>query len=187
MPELKLNYKTAYIVFFVCFSIVLLILLKAETVLIRNIPYLFLLVFFVKKLPGTYVSTSRKSLIYRFLRDVFIMLNGLSFALYRTNQSLNNTIIVWIFLAFGIFFYHQYLQCNQDFIEKNGKFFLMSVLTIIIASFSLVLAVYDFFWRSRYTSSIMLLVLGIICVGLAIIFNKKNIEYLSKKAIKQNI
>lgn len=169
--------------FLLCFSVIVFIMLKSGVIFINSVVLFVPFALFTNKFPGTYKSTSRESLRYRFLRDVFVLLNGLSFAMYRTNQSLINLIVVFVFLALGVFFYHQYLQCNQEFIEEKGKFFLLSLLTTIVATFSLVIAVYDFFWRSKYTSSIMVFILGIICVGLAIIFSRKNIEYLSQNRI----
>jgi len=145
----------------------------------------FIVIFFIalstNKYPGTYKGTSTVSIIYRILRDVSFQLCIVALILVLKDEPFLPYPLVWSLYALCIFFNYQYLQRNNEFIEKKGKYFLLSAGTVICSTILFITAISLFFWESKIYTSVIVCIIALISVGFSIYFNRKNKEYQNNK------
>ena len=171
-------YKICYIIFIVCLVILSLILYRADKILLIHLVVLIPIAISTDKYPGTYKMTSSISKRYKLLRDIFVTLSFYALLIDLYNEDLIPSTLLWSLVSLCIFFYYQYLQCNKEFVDKKGKYFLLSAGTTIGSTFLLVVTVFDYFWISKIRFPSITSSIGIALAVIAFYFIRKNKTYI---------
>ena len=129
------------------------------------------------KCPGDYETSSPVPKRYKTLRNLFLVLFIISlFLSMRLKENIFADIICVLNFVICSFFYYKYIQCNEEFVKKHGKYFLLTAGSIVIATLSVVIAVFEYFWRSNVNISVVLIASAIVFGVLSFWFNRKNRE-----------
>jgi len=129
------------------------------------------------KYPGDYKSSSPVSKRYKLIRDVFMFLSIISLALANIfkHSTIVDVILGVSIVTMGVSYY-KYLQCNEEFIKKHGKYFLLIAIFIVTATLSTVFSVFELFWRKNINISVILIISAVVWATLAFLFNRKNLK-----------